>query len=82
MLRPLRLEFVGALYHVTSRGNGRKPIFRNDQDRLSFLEVLHKVNRRYHRLCHAKCLMGNHYHLVIKTQEGNLSRGMRKLNGV
>lgn len=82
MSRPLRIEFAGALYHVTSRGNGRKPIFRNDRDRLSFLEVLHKVNQRYHWLCHAYCLMGNHYHLIIETPEGNLSRGMRQLNGV
>ena len=55
MSRPLRIEFAGASYHVTSRGNGRKPIFRNDQDRLSFLEVLHKANQRYHWLCHAYC---------------------------
>ena len=82
MSRPLRIEFAGALYHVTSRGNGRKPIFRKDQDRLSFLEVLDKVNRRYHWLCHAYCLMSNHYHLIIETPEGNLSRGMRQLNGV
>ena len=82
MSRPLRIEFAGALYHVTSRGNGRKPIFRNDQDRLSFLEVLHKVNQRYHWLCHAYCLMSDHYHLIIETPEGNLSRGMRQLNGV
>ncbi len=51
MSRPLRIEFAGAVYHVTLRGNGRKPIFRNDQDRLSFLEVLHKVNQRYHWFC-------------------------------
>ena len=82
MSRPLRIEFAGALYHVTSRGNGRKPIFRNDQDRLSFLEVLHKVNQRYHWLCHAYCLMSNHYHLILETPEGNLSYGMRQLNGV
>jgi len=82
MSRPLRIEFAGALYHVTSRGNGRKPIFRNDQDRLSFLEVLHKVNQRYHWLCHAYCLMSDHYHLIIETPEGNLSRGVRQLNGV
>ncbi len=82
MSRPLRIEFAGALYHVTLRGNGRKPIFRNDQDRLSFLEVLHKVNQRCHWFCHAYCLMTNHYHLIIETPEGNLSRGMRQLNGV
>ena len=82
MSRPLRIEFAGAVYHVTSRGNGRKPIFRDDVDRRSFLEVLHKVNQRHHWICHAYCLMTNHYHLVIETPEGNLSRGMRQLNGV
>jgi REP element-mobilizing transposase RayT len=82
MSRPLRIEFAGAYYHVTSRGNRRKSIFRGDQDRLSFLEILEKVNRRYHWICHAYCLMDNHYHLVIETPEGNLSRGMRQLNGV
>jgi len=82
MSRPLRIEFAGAFYHLTSRGNGRKPIFRNDEDRLSFLEILHKVNQCYHWLCHAYCLMNNHYHLIIETLEGNLSRGMRQLNGV
>src|SRR4030043_486524 len=82
MSRPLRIEFAGAFYHVTSRGNGRKAIFRNGQDRISFLDVLQKVNHRYHWFCHAYCLMNNHYHLIIETPEGNLSRGMRQLNGI
>ncbi len=82
MSRPLRIEFAGAFYHVTSRGNGRKSIYRDGEDRSSFLQVLHKVNQRCHWLCHAYCLMDNHYHLIIETPEGNLSRGMRQLNGV
>jgi putative transposase len=82
MSRPLRIEFAGALYHVTSRGNRRKSIFRNEQDRASFLDILHKVNRRCRWICHAYCLMNNHYHLIIETREGNLSQGMRQLNGV
>ncbi|HTN71537.1 MAG TPA: transposase [Methylomirabilota bacterium] len=82
MARPLRIEFDGALYHVTSRGNDRKPIFRNDTDRELFLNILAHVTERFHWICHAYCLMNNHYHLVVETPDGNLSRGMRQLNGV
>lgn len=82
MARPLRIEFDGAVYHVTSRGNERRPVFRDDSDRKAFLNILTQVNRRFHWLCHAYCLMGNHYHLVIETPEGNLSKGMRALNGI
>lgn len=82
MARPLRIEYDGALYHVTSRGNERKPIFKDDGDRQAFLATLTLVNRRFHWLCHAYCLMDNHYHLVIETPDGNLSKGMRQLNGV
>jgi REP element-mobilizing transposase RayT len=82
MARPLRIEYDGALYHVTSRGNERKPIFKDDGDRELFLTTLRQVSERFHWLCHAYCLMGNHYHLVIETPDGNLSKGMRQLNGV
>ena len=82
MARPLRIEFPGAVYHVTSRGNERKAIFRDDQDRKTFLDTLKDVTRRYNWLCHAYCLMDNHYHLLIDTPNGNLSIGMRQLNGV
>ena len=82
MARPLRLEFPGALYHVTARGNGRQPIFMDDADRERFLTVLASTVARYHVLCHAYCLMGNHYHLLLETPEGNLSRAMRQVNGV
>jgi putative transposase len=82
MARPLRIEYDGALYHVTSRGNERKPIFKDDTDRELFLDVLSQVTARFHWLCHAYCLMDNHYHLVIETPDGNLSKGMRQLNGV
>ena len=81
MARPLRIEFPGAVYHVTSRGNERREIFRNDQDRKTFLDTLEDVIFRYNWLCHAYCLMDNHYHLLIDTPEGNLSIGMRQLNG-
>lgn len=82
MARPLRLEYSGAVYHVTARGNARNPIFHTDNDHNLFLEILYKVTERYHWLCHVYCLMNNHYHLVVETPEGNISAGMRQLNGV
>ena len=82
MARPLRIEYDGAVYHVTARGNARKAIYKDDEDRNTFLEVLHQVNERFNWLCHAYCLMNNHYHLLIETPDGNLSKGMRQLNGV
>ncbi len=82
MARPLRIEYAGAVYHVTSRGNEKKPVFKNDQDRENFLNTVQHVNKRYNWICHAYCLMTNHYHLLIETPEGNLSLGMRQLNSV
>lgn len=82
MARPLRIEYPDAVYHVTSRGNARNDIFLSDQDRTDFLSVLEIVVKRYNWLCHAYCLMDNHYHLLIETPDGNLSQGMRQLNGV
>jgi putative transposase len=61
----LRIEYDGAHYHVTSRGNERKTIFRDHADRKLFLNMLSQVTERFHWLCHAYCLMNNHYHLVI-----------------
>ena len=81
MARPLRIEFPGALYHVTSRGNERALIFFTDHDRHDFLSILGATVGRFDWLCHAYCLMPNHYHLVIQTPEPNLSRGMHHLNG-
>jgi putative transposase len=82
MARPLRLEFSGALYHITSRGDHREDIFMDDVDRQSFLNILGQVCARTGWICHAYCLMDNHYHLVIETPKPNLSKGMRQLNGV
>ncbi|AMV73352.1 transposase [Desulfuromonas sp. DDH964] len=82
MSRQLRIEYPGAVYHVTSRGNARQAIFIDNDDREVFLRVLEATIGRYHWRCHAYCLMGNHYHLLIETPEANLSRGMRQLNGV
>lgn len=82
MARPLRLEYPGALHHVTSRGDGRELIYLNETDRETFLAVLASTVDRHNWRLHAYCLMGNHYHLLIETPEANLSRGMRHLNGV
>ncbi len=82
MGRPLRLEFPGVIYQVTARGNARNAIFLDDEDRALFLGCLGEVVARFGWLCHAYCLMDNHYHLLIETPEGNLSLGMRQLNGV
>lgn len=81
MSRPLRLEFPGAIYHVTSRGNARQAIVADDRDRSQWLTLLAHVVARYGWLCHAYCLMDNHYHLLIETPQPNLSLGMRQLNG-
>ncbi len=82
MARPLRIEFPGAVYHVTSRGNAKQAIFIDDEDRGRFLDILSTVVERFNWLCHAYCLMENHYHLLIETPNANLSKGMRELNGV
>ena len=82
MTRPLRIEFNDALYHITSRGNARQAIFLNEEDFTDFLGILNSVVRRYNFLLHAYCLMNNHYHLLVETPEGSLSKGMRQLNGL
>ena len=82
MARPLRIEYPGAVYHITSRGNEKKAVYDNEEDRANFLSTLQHVNKRYNWICHAYCLMDNHYHLLVETPEGNLSLGMRQLNGV
>jgi putative transposase len=80
MTRPLRLEFPGALYHVTARGVRRTSIFLDDNDRQQWIDILGLVCVRFNFVVHAYCQMGNHYHLMIETVEGNLSQGMRQLN--
>ena len=82
MSRPIRLEFAGALYHITSRGDRKEDIYESDADRQLFLDTLGDVCERYNWECHAYCLMSNHYHLLIETPDANLSQGMRQLNGV
>lgn len=82
MARPLRIEYPGAVYHITSRGNAREKIYLEDEDYAGFLDCLCAVVKRFNWILHAYCLMSNHYHLLIETPEGNLSRGMRQLNGI
>jgi len=82
MARPLRLEYEGALYHVTSRGNAQADIYLDESDRRIFLRILGAVIANHRWVLHAFCLMGNHYHLLVETPQPNLSRGMHRLNGV
>lgn len=82
MARPLRIEYPGALYHVTARGNARDWIYLDDEDRQAFTDLLAEVVGGFNWLLHAYCLMGNHYHLLVETPDANLGRGMRQLNGV
>jgi REP element-mobilizing transposase RayT len=81
MARPLRIELSGGLYHVTSRGDRREDIYFSKADREDWLALFARVCARFNWICHAYCLMTNHYHLVIETPEGNLANGMRQLNG-
>ena len=77
MARQWRIEYPGALYHVLSRGNGRQGFFLSDKDRLTFLDLLKEVTERYTIDIYAYVLMGNHYHLLLRTQTANLSRAMQ-----
>ena len=81
MARAWRIEYDGALYHVLSRGNERQDIFRGDEDRTLFLETVGEMSERYEMDIFAYVLMGNHYHLLLKTNRSNLSKGMQWLGG-
>lgn len=82
MARPLRIEFPGAAYHVTSRGDRREPIFVDDEDRHALLAVVGQAMSRFDAQILAYCLMDNHYHFVLHTRKANLSLLMRHINGV
>ena len=82
MARPIRIEYPGAIYHITSRGNAQESIYHSDDDRHQFLSVLEKACERYQWQVYAYCLMDNHYHLMVETLDSTLSKGMRHLNGV
>ena len=81
MARPLRITFPGAFYHITSRGNERKTVFKNRRDRIKFLEYLGTATTRYDARVHVYCLMDNHYHLLLETPSGNLPQVMHHING-
>lgn len=82
MPRPLRIEYENAWYHVMNRGANKKAIFRKDSHRHMFLSLLEEISNVFAVEIHAYCLMGNHYHLLMKTPQGNLGRAMRHLNGL
>jgi putative transposase len=82
MARPLRIEYPGAWYHVMNRGANRKFIFNSDEHRKLFLTLLEEVVKLYSVEIHSYCLMGNHYHLLMKTPFANLGKAMQFLNGV
>jgi REP element-mobilizing transposase RayT len=81
LARPLRIEFHNAFYHITSRGNERKAIFRTTKDREKFLNYLESAHDRYGAIIHVYCLMENHYHLLLETPRGNLSQILHHING-
>ena len=76
MARPIRVEFAGAVYHVMARGNERREIYRDDEDRRRFLETVGEAATQFGLRVHAYCLMPNHYHVLVGTPRGNLSRAM------
>jgi putative transposase len=82
MTRPIRIEYAGALYHVTARGDRQEAIFLSDQDRIDCLCIVEKTGEQFNWLVHAYCLMDGYYHLLIETPDSNLSKGIRQLNGV
>jgi putative transposase len=82
MARPLRLEYPGALWHVTSRGVEQRTIFLDDHDRRRFLTNIEVVVDQYRWRIYAYVLMSNHYHFLVQTPEPTLSRGMQKIGSV
>jgi len=81
MARPLRINYPGAFYHITARGNERKAVFKSNQDRKQFLSYLGSAHKRYGAVIHGYCLMDNHYHLLLETPRENLSQIMHHING-
>jgi putative transposase len=80
MARQLRIEFEGAFYHITSRGNQRERIYFEDGDREKFLEILRRTKERYGYHLHAYVMMDNHYHLMVETPKANISQTMQNIN--
>jgi REP element-mobilizing transposase RayT len=81
MVRPLRIEYPGAVYHVINRGNAGQAIFKSKRDREKFLSYLEKMVERFGIRLHCYCMMTNHYHLMVETPEANLSKSIQWLNG-
>ena len=81
MPRPARIQFPGAVYHVTTRGVRRDPIYIDTRDRLRFGQLFQDVVDRFEWRCHTYCWMTNHFHLLVETPHGDISRGMHRLNG-
>jgi REP element-mobilizing transposase RayT len=81
MSRALRIEYENAWHHVMNRGANRIDIFKENSERLLFLELLEQIHTKYKVETHAYCLMNNHYHLLLKTSLANLSQAMHHLNG-
>ena len=80
MARPLRIQFPGAVYHVTNRGNEKKAIFKDDVDRIAFLEILSRSLETYDTTLYCFVLMSNHFHFLLETPLGNLGEFMRHFN--
>lgn len=80
MARQLRIEYEGALYHVTSRGNQREKIFWDDKDREELKKILERTKERYDYILHAYIFMDNHYHLLIETPHANIKQLMQNIN--
>ncbi len=82
MARPLRIEYPGAYYHVMNRGLSGRHIFTQDQDRKVFFDLIGNISGMWKVEVNAYCLMDNHYHLLLETPQGGLSRAMRHLDGI
>lgn len=82
MSRPLRIEYPGAYYHVMNRGLARSKVFLDNDDRERFLHLIGETCKLWSIEVYAYCLMDNHYHLLLQTPQGNLSRAMRHLDGI
>ncbi len=80
MARPLRIQYPNAMYHIISRGIGRMTIFHNEKDWNKFIQFMKRVMEKYNWTCHAYCLMGTHYHILLETPDANMADGMKYLN--
>lgn len=82
MSRPLRIEFPGAVYHVIARGNEKKSYFESNDDKELLLRLFSRTHEKHNFVFYAYCIMDNHYHLLLETPDGNLSKGMHYINSI